>query len=54
MPNGSQVSIVALWATCFCVMLRLIGLRQKFATVYSAIYFQKPDFMSNITCDWSM
>ena len=32
---------------------RLIGQRQKFATVYSAIYCWKPDVMSNIAYDWS-
>ena len=32
---------------------RLIGQRQKFATVYSAIYCWKPDVMSNVAYDWS-
>ena len=31
----------------------LIGQHRKCATVYSAIYFQKPDIMNNVTCDWS-
>ena len=32
---------------------RLIGQRQKIATVYSAIYRREPDVMSNVVCDWS-
>ena len=32
---------------------RLIGQRQKFATVYSTIYRRKPDVISNVACDWS-
>ena len=31
---------------------RLIGWRQEFATVYSAIYRRRPDVMSNVSCDW--
>ena len=34
------------------VTRRLIGRRQKFATVYSAIFRRKPD-MSNVACSWS-
>ena len=30
---------------------RLIGQRQKFATVYPALCRRKPDVMSNVTCD---
>ena len=31
---------------------RLIG-RRKFVIVNSVIYCRKPDFMSNVACDWS-
>ena len=30
------------------VTLRLIGQRQEYATIYSAIYRQTPDVMSNV------
>ena len=36
------------------IMRHLIGQRQKFATLYSAMYCRKPNVMSNVTCDWSM
>ena len=29
----------------------LIGQRQKFVSVYSAIYRQKPEVMGNVACD---